>query len=113
MASDSPRTVNGSLVFLGSFAAFWVVAFAAIGLLALNRPKVDEIEAKRAGQRIATREKLDAETLAKMQTVGWADKAKGIVHLPVSEVAPLIVTELKAKKPAPCWMVLLSKWASF
>ncbi len=101
MASDSPRTVNGFLVFVGSLVALAGVTLVVIGVLAVDRGPGNEIEKKRAEQRIATREKLEAEVSAKLQTSGWVDKAKGIAHVPVAEAVPLVVAELRAKKPAP------------
>jgi len=101
MASDSPRTVNGFLIFLGSIAAFVGVIVIVVSLLAVNRNPGNEIEKKRAEQRIATREKLDAEVEAKMHSSGWVDKAKGVAFVPVADAVPLAVAELRAKKPAP------------
>ena len=101
MASESNnRTPNGIVVFLGSAAAFVVVAAIFVGALASTTPS-NEVENKRAAQRIETRAKLEAEALEKLNSTGWVDKAKGTVHVPIGEAMTMIVAELTAKKPAP------------
>jgi len=101
MASESPRTVNGFLVFIGSAAAFLIVTLLAIIFLALNRPAGQTLEDKRAAQRLEVRTRLDKEAEEKMNTAGWVDKAKGVAHAPIADVFPIVANELKAKKPAP------------
>ncbi len=101
MASESPnRTPNGFVVILGSAAAFVVVAAVFSAALATKEP-VDEVEQKRATQRIETRAKLDAEAQEKLTSVGWVDKSKGTVHVPIADAMTMVVSELSAKKPAP------------
>ena len=101
MASDSTnRTPNGIVVFLGSAAAFVIVAALFAGALARRTP-VNEVENKRAAQRIETRAKLETEALAKLNSEGWVDKAKGTVHVSISDAMTLVVADLTAKKPAP------------
>ena len=101
MASESTnRTPNGIVVFLGSAAAFVVVAAIFIGALA-SKPQVNEVENKRAAQRYETRAKLEAEALEKLSSTGWVDKAKGTVHVPIADAMTMAVAELTAKKPAP------------
>jgi hypothetical protein len=101
MASESPRTVNGFMVFVGSAAAFIIVTLLAIAFLALNRPAGETLEDKRAAQRNEVRVRLDKEADEKLNKLEWADKAKGLAHAPLTDVFPLVATELKAKKPAP------------
>ena len=101
MASESPnRTPNGFVVVLGSAAALVVIAAVFVGALAVKKPG-NEVEQKRAAQRVETRTKLEAEALAKLNSEGWADKAKGTVHVSIAEAMTLIVADLSAKKPAP------------
>ena len=101
MASESTnRTPNGIVVFLGSAAAFVVVAAIFIGALA-SKPQVNEVENKRAAQRYETRAKLEAEAQEKLNSTGWVDKAKGTVHVPIADAMTMVVAELTAKKPAP------------
>ena len=102
MASDSSiRPANGFLVFLGSAALFVGVAVVAIGALALNSPGGETLEQKRAAQRVATATRLENEAQEKLKSVGWVDKAKGVVRAPIADVLPIVVAELKARKPAP------------
>ncbi len=101
MASESSnRTPNGIVVFLGSAAAFVVVAALFAGALAKRTP-VNEVENKRAAQRIETRTKLEAEAMAKLNSEGWVDKAKGTVHVSIADAMTLVVADLTAKRPAP------------
>lgn len=101
MASDSPRTVNGLLVFGGSLAAFIGVIIIAVSVFALERSGGETLEQKRAAQRIETATKLEKEAQEKLNSAGWVDKGKGLVHLPVNQALPIVVAELKVKKPAP------------
>ena len=101
MASEnSTRTPNAFLVFLGTAAAFGVVAVVFGGALAWKKP-VDEVEAKRAALRLEARTKLDAEAQAKLDSLGWVDKAQGTAHVPIADAMKLVVADLRAKKPAP------------
>ena len=101
MAFESPtRTPNGLVVFLGTAAAFVVVAAVFAGAFAAKKP-VNEVEQKRAAQRLETRTKLEAEALEKLNSLGWVDKAKGTVHVPISDAMTMVVAELTVKKPAP------------
>lgn len=101
MASEnSTRTPNTLVVFLGTAAAFAVVAVVFGSTLAWKRP-VDEVEAKRAAQRLATRAKLDTEAQARLDSLGWVDKAKGTVHVPIADGMKMVAADLRAKKPAP------------
>ena len=101
MASETPtRTPNSFVVFLGIAAAFVVVAAVFAASMAASKP-VNEVELKRAAQRLETRAKLDAEALDKLNSLGWADKAKGTVHVPIATAMSMVVAELTAKKPAP------------
>ena len=101
MASEtSHRTPNAFVVFLGTAAVFGVVALVFGGRLASYQP-VDEVEAKRAAQRLEARTKLDTEAHAKLDSLGWVDKAKGTVHVPIADAMKLVVADLRAKKPAP------------
>ena len=101
MASDSPRTVNGFLVFIGTAAAFAGVILVTVGVLALNRPSAPTLDQKRGDQRKEVAARVNQEALDKINTAGWVDKAKGTVHASVADVMPLVVAELRAKKPAP------------
>ncbi|MEI9896400.1 MAG: hypothetical protein WDN28_21690 [Chthoniobacter sp.] len=47
------------------------------------------------------RTRLEKEAQEKLTTEGWADKAKGLVHVSITDAIPLAVAELRSKKPAP------------
>jgi hypothetical protein len=101
MASETPRTVNGFLVFVGSIAAFVGVTLIAVGLITVNRSSGPTLEQKRAAQRSEIAAKLETEAQEKLNSSGWVDKAKGVVHAPIADVLPIVAAELRAKKPAP------------
>src|SRR3954447_9161643 len=98
---SSTRSANGFLVFLGSGALFIGVAVVAIGLLALNSRGGETLEQKRAAQRVETAARLEKEAQEKLNSIGWVDKAKGVVHAPVTDILPMVLAELKSRKPAP------------
>ena len=100
MADPHTRTPNGFVVFAGSAAALVVVIIIVACSLSSGK-KEDVVEKKRADQRIATREALDKAAHEQLTIMDWADKAKGVVRLPVADAMKLIAVELKAKKPAP------------
>lgn len=100
MADSEARTPNGFLVFLGSAVALAGVIII-IGGLVSRQPQVENVDAKRAQQRIETREKLDKAAVEQLTTADWLDKAKGVVRLPVEDAIKLVSVELAAKKPAP------------
>src|SRR5580704_9314513 len=102
MASDSSnRTSNGFLGFLGVIALLGVVLIAAVGLLALTGSGGQTLEQRRAAGRIEVRTRLEKEAQEKLTSEGWVDKAKGLVHISVADAIPLVVAELRSKKPAP------------
>lgn len=101
MASESSnRAPNGFLAFLGGVVLFFGVAVVAIGALALSRPTGETVEQMRAAKRLETAARLEKEAQEKL-TLGWVDKAKGVARAPIADVMPMVVAELKARKPAP------------
>ena len=91
MASDSPRTVNGFLVFIGSAAAFIGVIIVTVGVLALNKPAEQTVDQKRAESRKATADQLNKEAMEKIATSGWVDKPKQLVRVRVADAVPSAV----------------------
>ena len=68
MASESPnRTPNGFVVVLGSAAALVVIAAVFVGALAVKKPG-NEVEQKRAAQRVEARTKLETDALEKLNS---------------------------------------------
>jgi hypothetical protein len=100
MADSEARKPNGFLVFLGTAVALTAV-IVIVGGLVSRRPKIETVDAKRAQQRIETREKLEKAAHEQLTTADWVDKAKGVVRLPVEDAIKVVATELAAKKPAP------------
>lgn len=100
MADSSVRTPNGFLVFLGSSVVL-TAAIIIVGGIIARAPKVETVDAKRAQQRVAAREKLEATDKESLTAASWLDKEKGIVRLPIDHAISLVAKELAGKKPAP------------
>ena len=100
MADPHTRTPNSFVVFAGSAAVLAIVIVVVACSLSTGK-KEDVVDKKRADQRIAAREALDKAANEQLTTVDWADKAKGVVRLPVADAMKLVAVELKARKPAP------------
>ena len=100
MADPHTRTPNGFVVFAGSAAVLAIVIVVVACSLASGK-KEDVVDRKRADQRVAAREALDKASLEQLTTLDWADRAKGVVRLPVADAMKLVAVELQAKKPAP------------
>jgi hypothetical protein len=102
MASESSKpTANGVLSFLGVTMVLFVVIIVAIGLLRISGTGGESLEQRRAAGRIAVRNRLDLEAQEKLHSEGWVDKAKGLVHVSITDAIPLTVAELRSKKSAP------------
>ncbi|HEV7867682.1 MAG TPA: hypothetical protein VGO90_08370 [Chthoniobacteraceae bacterium] len=97
MAVES-RTPNGILIFLGSLAALVIVGALFIWSIAVG-PKPQDLDAKRAQQRSATKQRIEQEAHDLLTTTGWVDKEKGVARVPVADVFASTVAELKNKKP--------------
>jgi hypothetical protein len=100
MADSEVRQPNAFVVFLGVAAAITVVIIIVGGLVG-RRPQVEDVDAKRAAQRIEARTKLDQADREALTTASWVDKEKGVVRLPVADAIKLVAKDLAAKKPAP------------
>src|SRR4051794_22996677 len=102
MATESTqRNSNGFLGFLGVFVLLFAVAIVSVALLAFSGKSGQTVEQRRAAARVAVRERLEKEAQEKLNSEGWADKAKGLVHVSIADAIPMAVTELRSKKPAP------------
>lgn len=82
-------TLAGFLCFLvfSYFAYRWNMAFDGL----------DPYEEQRAAERLDLREKLSAESRARLSALGWVDQAKGVVQIPIAEAMKLQVAALKSK----------------
>src|SRR5581483_1229209 len=98
---SSHRTSNGFLSFLGVITLLFAVVVVAIASLAFSGKSGQTLEERRAANRIEVRTRLEKEAQEKLTPEGWADKAKGLVHVSITDAIPLAVAELRSKKPAP------------
>src|SRR5579871_5796200 len=97
----SNRTTNGILEYLGLNIALGVLLVVAIAALAFLGTGGQTLEQRRAENRIAVRTRLEKEAQDKLNSDGWVDKAKGLVHVSIADAIPLAALELNKKKPAP------------
>jgi hypothetical protein len=102
MATESTqRTSNGFLGYLGIFVLLFAVVIVAIAVLGFSKNGRNGVEERRAASRIEVRKALEAEAQEKLNSTGWVDKAKGLVHVSITDAIPLAAKELQAKKAAP------------
>ncbi len=84
----------GVVLLFGVFGLFvWVVIGAS--------PRGDTYEAKRAKAREEKLKTLREEANKTLTTYGWADKAKGVAHVPIERAMELTLADLVTKKPTP------------
>ncbi|HSI13343.1 MAG TPA: hypothetical protein VK961_14930 [Chthoniobacter sp.] len=102
MATESSsRTTNGFLGFLAVIVLLFAVVVVAIGMLWLSGNGRNGLEERRAANRLQVRKALDDEAQQKLLSEGWVDKAKGLVHVSITDAIPIAAKELAAKKAAP------------
>jgi hypothetical protein len=81
-----------------------VLLFALFGLIALvvvkASPRGNDYEKKRAKARAGKLEAAWKEYLPAMTTYAWADKAKGVVRIPIEHAMQLTLAQLADSKPA-------------
>jgi hypothetical protein len=79
------------------FALFAMIAFVVVKA----SPRGNDYEKKRAEVRFKKLEDARKEYLPAMTTYAWADKAKGVVRIPVEHAMQLTLAQLADSKPAP------------
>ncbi len=93
---DQPRSVFSTWV--GVVLLFLVFGLIVLVLLAaMNRG--DDYELKRAQAREQKLKDAHKEWDARLQTYGWADKSKGVAHVPIARAMELTVAELASQRP--------------
>jgi len=92
-----PRSTFGT--WLGIVLLFGLFAMIAFVFVKAS-PRGDEYEKKRAKTRAEKLEAVQKEDLTAMTTYAWADKAKGVVRVPIEHAMKLTVAQLARSKPA-------------
>lgn len=87
-------------VFLWSLIALVLFLAATKALLSIPGPVPAE-DAARSAERSKAWTDLQAEDAAKLNTLAWADKAKGTVQLPIDLAMNLTVERLAGQSPRP------------
>ena len=91
---------NGFLSFLwGLLMIGVVVAFVAYRLSRADGGS--SVDGERAAKRVSVREQTEKADQEKLHSLAWVDKAKGVVHLPLSRAQELVAAELATKKKGP------------
>ncbi len=92
-----PWSSIGILLFLG--VLFLMIA-AVLGGLWLNRSAsaTDSEDADRAVARAKNLAELQSADTTALTTYGWNDKAKGVVHLPITRAMELVLPSLQASE---------------
>jgi len=86
-----------------------LLIFAALVWVMWSFTAPPNLAAERAAQRTKAREELTATETEMLTTYGWMDKAKGIVHIPVSEALKL--SEQLSQDPGAARLNLLARVA--
>lgn len=86
-----------------------LLIFAALVWVMWSFTAPPNLAAERAAQRTKAREELTAAETEMLNTYGWMDKSKGIVHIPVSEALKL--SEQLGQDPAAARSNLLARVA--
>ena len=92
---EKPRSSTGILHFIGVLI---LMIAAVLGGLWLNRSgSVTETEdADRAAIHAKNLAELQSSDTTALTTYGWNDKAKGIIHLPITKAMELVLPSLQA-----------------
>jgi hypothetical protein len=87
---------SGFLTFV--WALFFFLLFALLVVIWMRRNGPSPVANDQAVQkRITIRDELKTADDAKLVGVAWGDKAKGVVHLPISDAKRIVLGELKNK----------------
>jgi len=96
---DAPQK-SACPLLAGALILLLVFAVAVKVLTGLSAGVPDE-DAARAAERTKARATLDADDKLRLETYAWADKAKGLVQIPIKQAMELTVAELQGKQPQP------------
>lgn len=94
---DSGSAVLRSPGILTGVAVLVLLLIAALGALWINRSgSATELEdTARSAERAKNLAELQAADTATLTTYGWGDKAKGVVHIPITRAMELVLPTLK------------------
>ena len=98
-SSETPMSASlGSRVVLG-IGVLILLLLAVIGGLWLNRSSsaTETEEAERSVLRTKNLAELQTADQASLDTYGWNDQAKGVVHIPVTKAMELALPALNAR----------------
>lgn len=99
ISEDTRRKPSGFLTFV--WALFFFFVFALLVLIWVRASGGREVlDKQRAAARLEKLAALAKVNQEKLDSAGWIDQGKGIVHLPISDAKRIVIDELKAKKVA-------------
>jgi hypothetical protein len=90
---------RGILLFMTVLGLLLVAVIAGLWLNGRGTPTEIE-DAARADQRLKNLAELQAADSNALTTYGWNDKAKGIVHIPVTKAMELVLPTFGSPAPA-------------
>jgi hypothetical protein len=82
--------------FLGGIALFFLFAAIVVTMLNLHGP-VDDPDVTRGVERLANREKLNAEEKTLLNSYGVVNAANAVYHIPLDRAVEITINELKDK----------------
>jgi hypothetical protein len=86
------------------FALFGVIVIALVGPM----PRGSNYEQARAKKRFDILKTEREENTKALTTYAWIDKTKGIARIPVDRAIELAMAELRQKKPAPAYPIVIT-----
>lgn len=94
----APSSSAGRTVLLGVAVLILLLAAVFGALWIGNSPDATQAEdAARSAERLKNLAELQAADQAQLSTYGWNDRAKGIVHIPITRAMELVLPVLNAK----------------
>lgn len=99
-ASDVPPSTQPHFLFPGwvwSVVLFLLFALLTMLVFGLSR-RGDTFEQRRAAARLEKLKTTREEAAKALESYAWADKAKGVVRLPISRAIELTMADLRARK---------------
>lgn len=96
LSSPTPQAKSFLPIFFWGILGFTLFGAACVFLLRWGG-NFETVEAERGRQRLETRLTLQKDDQTRLNSYGWVDKNKGIVHVPIERALALEFSALKNK----------------
>lgn len=97
---DQPQPIRIGVSLAKAIFGFFVMGILAV-FVRMTFHSDESYEDQRRDLRLDRLTKLQKEDRETLARYGWADKAKGVVHIPIEEAMTLTLADLKTKGVAP------------